>query len=73
MTTEIRTIVCPLPSTIKAYTARVNGFYTIVINESLSERARIQAYAHELYHIDHDDFFSNESVDIIEERTHKES
>jgi len=73
MTTEIRTIVCPLPSTIKAYTARVNGFYTIVINESLSERARIQAYAHELYHIDHDDFFSNESVDIVEERAHKES
>lgn len=73
MTTDIRTVVCPLPSTIKAYTARVNGFYTIVINESLSERARIQAYAHELYHIDHDDFFSNESVDIIEERTHKES
>lgn len=71
MTTDIRTVVCPLPSTIKAYTARVNGYYTIVINESLSEQARYRAYTHEIHHIENDDFFSNESADSIEEKAHK--
>jgi len=71
MKTDIRTIVYPLPPAVKAYTARVNGFYTIVINESLSERARIQAFAHEMHHIDNDDFFSAESADSIEEKAHR--
>ena len=73
MRTDIRTIVYPLPSNIKAYTARVNGYYTIVINESLSEQARYRAYSHEIHHIENDDFFNPESADSIEEKAHKEA
>ena len=70
MTTDIRTVVYPLPVTIKAYTAVVNGFYTIVINENLSYEEQRKAYAHEIEHINNDDFYKSQNVSNIEANSH---
>ena len=71
MTEEIRTIVHPLPPEIKAYTARVNGYYTIIINDNLSDQARLRAYNHERNHINNGDFSSQEKADFIEMKGHR--
>lgn len=65
-TDEIRTIIYPLPPEIKAYTTYVNGYYTIVINDNLSDQARLRAYLHELNHILNEDFFKEETANQIE-------
>jgi hypothetical protein len=44
--------------------------YTIVINENLCQAKRIKAYRHEMYHIEHDDFFSGRDVSDIEREAH---
>lgn len=71
MTEEIHTIIYPLPPEIKAYTACVNGYYTIVINDNLSAAARLQAYNHERNHINNGDFSSPDKADFIEARGHR--
>lgn len=72
MTTEdIRTILYPLPGSIRSYVANVNGYYTIVINENLSEETRLRAYYHERDHIINRDFESPQSADCIELRSHR--
>lgn len=70
MRTDVRTIVCPLPPHIKAYTAFVNDFYTIVLNENLSYEARYKAYIHELAHINNGDFLKDTEVSTIENEAH---
>lgn len=70
MNDEIRTVLYPLPPDIKAYTAYVNGYYTIVINDNLSDQARLRAYYHERIHISNGDFYDNNKADFIEIRAH---
>ena len=43
---------------------RKDDFYTIVINEALCQKARIEAYRHELDHIERGDFDSDENTGL---------
>lgn len=61
----------PLPAHLRAFCVKKDDWYTIVINEHLSTSERLKAFTHEMAHIEHDDFYSEESVDVIEERTHE--
>lgn len=66
MTDEIRTIIYPLPTDINSYVACVNGYYTIVLNDSLSPSGRYRAYRHEMDHIINRDFEKEQTADLIE-------
>ena len=68
---QIKIYCLPIPSRIKSFVVRKDDWYTIVINEALSQEARIKAYHHELDHIEHGDFDSDESTGMIEIRAHR--
>ena len=67
---EIRVLVQPMPPRIKAYTCRVFEYYTIMVNEYLSDEVKLREVRHELDHIENDDFDKDESVNEIEIRAH---
>ncbi len=70
MTDEIRTIIHPLPGNIRSYVAFVNGYYTIVLNDSLSPAGRYKAYRHEMSHIINGDFEKEDKADYLEIMAH---
>ena len=70
--TDVRVYVVPLPPRIKSFICERNGYVTICINECLSEDARVKAYEHEMYHLEHDDLHSDLSTGLIEIRAHEE-
>lgn len=70
--TDVRVYVVPLPPRIKSFICERNGYITICINECLSEDARVKAYEHELYHLEHDDLHSDLPTGLLEIRAHKE-
>lgn len=69
---QIRTYCLPIRGRIQSYVVRKDDWYTIVINESLSESARLRAYRHELDHIERGDFDSEEGTGLIEIRARRE-
>ena len=71
--TDVRVYVVPLPPRIKSFICERNGYITICINECLSEDARVKAYEHELYHLEHDDLHSELSTGLIEIRAHEQT
>ena len=72
MREDVRTITYPLPSSINSYVVRLNGYYTIVLNDGLSMAGRIKAYNHEIKHIVNGDLENSETADYIELWAHKE-
>ena len=71
--TDVRVYVVPLPPRIKSFICERNGYVTICINECLSEDARVKAYEHEMYHLEHDDLHSELSTGLIEIRAHEQT
>lgn len=69
---DINTILYPLPMQVKGFAVLKDSVITIVINENLSPEARLEAYRHEIYHIEHDDFYSDNSIDEIENEAHRQ-
>lgn len=67
---NIRVYVVPMPSRIRSYVVRKDGFYTICINEAMNDAARLRAYEHEMYHIGNGDFESELSTGLLEIRAH---
>lgn len=56
-----------LPCKINGTVAQDNdGFYNIYINSKLSYEAQQKAIRHELTHIQRNDFYRNESLELIE-------
>jgi hypothetical protein len=49
-----------------------DNYITICINEALSDDAKRRAYEHELWHLEHDDLYSDLPTGLIEIRAHKE-
>ena len=45
--------------------------YTVYINSRLSKAGQEAAYLHALWHIEHNDFWSEENVQEIEARAHR--
>ena len=61
-----------MPSRIRAYTvANKDLSYTVVINSRLNYETQMQAYQHELDHIQHGDYEKKCSADLIEFYAHK--
>ena len=67
---EINIVVTPMPMSIKAFTCRVNEYYTVIVNENLADEEKRNKVQHELDHIKNGDFDSNDSVNDIELRAH---
>ena len=58
-----------LPSTVRGMTVTdSDGNYNIYINKNLSYEMQREAYQHEMAHIEEDDFSSNSSVAVLENR-----
>ena len=69
---DINTILYPLPMQVKGFAVLKDSVITIVINENLSPEARLEAYQHEIYHIEHDDFYSDKDINEIENEAHRQ-
>ncbi len=67
---NIRTVLAQMPARIRSYVVLMDGFYTIVLNDSLSPMGKHRAYQHELEHIKNGDFESSVPADILEGRVH---
>ena len=63
--------IYPMPGRIRSYTVRKEDYYTIVVNSNLSEEARLEAYRHEVDHIERGDF-DKVNADLIEIHAHRE-
>ena len=68
---NIRTYVIPMPPRVRSYVVRKDGWYTICINETLCNKARLRAYKHEIDHILRGDFDSDTPTGLIEIRAHE--
>ena len=56
-----------LPYKVKALcVSNPDNSHTIIVNNRLSSEARKEAIIHELEHIKHDDFYSEEDASVIE-------
>ena len=69
---DINTILYPLPMQVKGFAVLKDSVITIVINENLSPEARLEAYRHEIYHIEHDDLYSDKDINEIENEAHRQ-
>ena len=67
---SIRVVLATMPARIRAYTVLMDGYYTIVLNDSLSPQAKHRAYCHEMEHIENGDFERDASADLLELRAH---
>ena len=62
-----------LPPSVRGECAKdADGRFYIVINKCLSETERVKTFLHEMLHIYHDDFASEEPVAAIEAARHLE-
>lgn len=70
-----RTVLMDMPISVKALIGYdpVDDFYTIYINARHSQSQQLQAYFHEMEHIDQDDLNSPmlSNVGYMEEKRHK--
>lgn len=69
---DIRTVLCDMPATVKAYTICKDGYFTVVLNQNLSHEQNMASYLHELKHIQNGDFEKKCNVNMIELFSHKE-
>ena len=67
MTQDVNTIMADMPCSIAAYTiANADTSYTIVLNSRLNYERQLQAYHHEMMHMENGDYDRRCSVDLIE-------
>jgi len=58
--------VVPLPGRVKGLIKAVPDGELILINEYLSEKAKAEALAHELRHLNRDDLYNGQPVQEVE-------
>lgn len=67
MTLDVNVHLADMPASIPAYSvANPDLSYTIVLNSRLSHERQLQAYHHEMLHIEGGDYRKGCSADIIE-------
>ena len=67
MIQDVNTILANMPGTIGGYTVcNADTSYTIVLNARLNYERQLQAYHHEMLHIENGDYDKRCSVDLIE-------
>jgi len=64
-----------MPATIKGAVVKQfddgEDYFTIILNASLTKEEQEKAYWHEMFHINNDDFYSDEPIGLIEGRAHE--
>ena len=70
MIEEVNSRLMPLPGSIGGFVVKKDMCYTIVVNECMSDEARLRFYLDEMDHIRNGDLDSEEAVDEIEIRAH---
>ena len=71
MNQDVNTILADLPCSIAAYTiSNADTSYTIVLNSRLNHERLMEAYLHELDHINNGDYDKRCSADLIEFYAH---
>lgn len=65
---DYRIVIRKCPPRVKAFTVknRAEDYYTLVIDSDLDEDGRLNAYMHELRHIENDDFDRDRIADAAE-------
>ena len=63
---DCRVTVCKLPPHVKGLCTVKDTEELIMINEDLSDEAKLEALAHELRHLRRGDLYSDEPVEEIE-------
>lgn len=67
MTQDVNVIFLDMPGTISAYSvSNPDLSYTVVINARLNRERQLEAYYHEMKHIEHGDYERKTKVDVIE-------
>ena len=69
---DYRVVIRKCPPKVKAFVVknRAEDYCTIVIDSDLDERGRIEAYMHELRHMERNDFETGKNADKIEQIAH---
>ncbi len=69
---DYRVVIRKCPPKVKAFVVknRAEDYCTIVISSDLDERGRLEAYRHELSHIERNDFETGKNADKIERIAH---
>ena len=70
MPDNVRVTLAELPPMIHAFTAVRDDFYTIVLNAKLSYEMQVEAYWHEIGHIQRGDYDKQCSAEMIEGFAH---
>lgn len=68
---NIRACIIAMPARIKSFVVRKDDWYTICINECLCQRARLEAYDHEIWHIENGDFDTDKPTGLLEIKAHQ--
>lgn len=65
---DYKVVIRKCPPRVKAFTVknRAEDYYTLVIDSDLDEDGRLNAYMHELRHIESDDFDRDRIADAAE-------
>ena len=67
----INSVLHSLPTSIRSFVVCQDEDFTIVVNDRLSYENLLQAYAHELYHIQNGDFEKKTDVNAVERNAHR--
>lgn len=69
---DVTTRLINLPTTVRAFTTRdTEGDFNIYLNARMNDIQRLEAYQHEMKHIERGDFYKNGSIDVIEAHLHR--
>lgn len=71
MKNDIYVYIKDMPSKVHEAVVPCISGYTVYINSKLSKAGQEAAYLHALWHIEHNDFWSEENVQEIEARAHR--
>lgn len=58
----------PMPNGIKGFVRESQGIYYVYVNSNLPKEETIRTIKHEYYHLINNDFYNQDSVDVIERR-----
>lgn len=70
MTNDIYVYVVDMPFSVREAVMPCLCGYTVYLNAKLSRKGQEEAYKHAMWHIENNDFESEESVQTIEARAH---
>ena len=71
MTNDIYVYVVDMPFSVREAVMPCVCGYTIYLNARLSRKGQEEAYRHAMWHIENNDFESEEDIQTIEARAHR--